>query len=76
MTPRKYNASILADLDDVFEAAKNCCLSDEFFGTASVVDEQLDALSLRLSVSRKQVVLLSIIAARNEFTTSAKDVAR
>lgn len=76
MTPRKYNATILSDLDDIFEAAKNCGLQDEFFGTASVVDEQLDALSLRLSVSRKQVVLLSIIAARNEFSTSAKDVAR
>lgn len=76
MGPRKYNATILADLDDVFQAAKNCGLTEEFFGADSVVDEQLDALCIRLSVSRKQVVLLSIIAARNEFTTSAKDVAR
>lgn len=76
MTPRKYNATILSDLDDIFEAAKNCGLQDEFFGADSVVDEQLDALSIRLSVSRRQVVILSIVAARNEFSTSAKDVAR
>ena len=76
MGPRKYNATILSDLDDIFEAAKNCGLSDEFFAADSVVDEQLDVLSTRLSVSRKQVVILSIVAARNEYPTTAKDVAR